>query len=110
MPEPFKPEHLSLKTLPIKGFRLVLLGLYPCVLGSFQGNLGDDIGSYKGYIRAILGKHFRGTTLGGTTQEPLNLESQQPILVAYPKALRTDFWLFGPQDPTLNGFLVYFEP
>ena len=49
--------------------QLVPLGLYPWLLGSFQGTLGplgDYIGSYQGYIRVILGKPLRGTT-----QEPL---------------------------------------
>ena len=38
-----------------KGFGLVSPGLYPSVLGSFSGILGDYIASYKGYVRAILG-------------------------------------------------------
>ena len=46
-----------------KGVRLVSLGLYPWVLGSFKETLGDYIGSYKGYIRAILVEPLGGRPL-----------------------------------------------
>ena len=49
----------------LKGFRLV-----PWVLGSFERTLGDYMGSYKGYIRAIVGKPFKGKTLGVQARNP----------------------------------------
>ena len=55
-------------TTKYKGSGLAPLGLYPWALGSLKGILGDYIESYKGYIRAILGKLFRGTT--NTTLDP----------------------------------------
>ena len=54
----------------IEDVRLVPLGLYPWVSGSFAGTLGDNIGSYKVNIKAILGRPFRGTTLGVQTWNP----------------------------------------
>ena len=40
----------SVSTLNFKGFGLVVLGLYPWVLESLKGILGDYVGSYKGYV------------------------------------------------------------
>ena len=57
-----------------KGSRLVLLGLCPWVLGCVSGTLGDFIGSYMGYIVAMLGKPFsRGPTLQTLTVGVLHL-------------------------------------